>query len=147
LPVSATEVFVTLKEPPLRRVQDGANYLRFRVGPDLSLSIGARIKRPGPKLESMATELSAVKMDLSGELDAYERLLTDAMHGDQLLFVRQDAVEAAWAIVDPILGLETTPLHEYAVGTWGPAEADAMAADIGGWHNPLPSPPAAAKSA
>ncbi len=147
LPVTATEVFVKLKEPPLRRVQDGANYLRFRVGPDLSLSLGARIKRPGPKLESMATELSAVKMDLSGELDAYERLLTDAMRGDQLLFVRQDAVEAAWAIVDPILGPETTPLHEYAVGTWGPAEADVMAADIGGWHNPLPSPPAAAKSA
>ena len=86
----------------------------------------------------MPTELSAVKMDLSAELDAYERLLTDAMHGDQLLFVRQDAVEAAWAIVDPILGPETTPLHEYASGTWGPAEADALAAEIGGWHNPLP---------
>jgi glucose-6-phosphate 1-dehydrogenase len=78
-------------------------------------------------------------LDLSAELDAYERLLTDAMRGDQLLFVRQDAVEAAWAIVDPILGPETTPLHEYAPGTWGPAEADALAADIGGWHDPLSS--------
>jgi glucose-6-phosphate 1-dehydrogenase len=139
LPVTATEVLVQLKEPPLRRVQDGGNYFRLRVGPDLSLSIGARIKRPGPKLESMPTELTAVKMDLSAELDAYERLLTDAMRGDQLLFVRQDAVEAAWAIVDPILGPETTPLHEYSQGTWGPAEADALAADIGGWHNPLSS--------
>ena len=144
LPVTATEVFVQLKNPPLRRVQDGANYLRFRVGPDLSLNLGARIKRPGPKLESMPTELTAVKMDLSGELDAYERLLTDAMRGDPLLFVRQDEVEAAWAIVDPILGPETTPLYEYAPGTWGPAEADALAADIGGWHNPLPSSPGAA---
>jgi glucose-6-phosphate 1-dehydrogenase len=144
LPLTATEVTVQLKEPPLRKVQDGGNYLRFRVGPDLSLSLGARVKRPGPKMESMNTELTAVKMNLSAELDAYERLLTDAMRGDQLLFVRQDAVEAAWAIVDPILGPETTPLHDYAPGTWGPAEADKLAADIGGWHNPLPSTPAAA---
>jgi len=143
LPVTATEVLVKLKEPPLRRVrvQDGSNYVRFRVGPDLSLTLGARIKRPGPKLESMPTELSAVKMDLSAELDAYERLLTDAMRGDQLLFVRQDAVEAAWAIVDPILGPEATPLHEYPSGTWGPPEAEALAANIGGWNNPLPSAP------
>jgi glucose-6-phosphate 1-dehydrogenase len=139
LPVTATEVMVKLKEPPLRRVHDGANYLRFRVGPDLSLSIGARIKKPGAKLESMPTELSAVKMDLKGELDAYERLLTDAMRGDQLLFVRQDAVEAAWAIVDPILGPDATPLHEYQPGTWGPAEATGMADDIGGWHDPAAS--------
>jgi len=144
LPVTATEVLVQLKEPPLRKIQDGANYLRFRVGPDLSLSLGARIKQPGPGLRTISTELSAVKMDLSGELDAYERLLTDAMRGDQLLFVRQDAVEAAWAIVDPILGTETTPLHEYAPGSWGPAEADALAAEIGGWHNPLPPPSDAA---
>jgi glucose-6-phosphate 1-dehydrogenase len=144
LPLTATEVLVQLKEPPLRNVPDGGNYLRFRVGPDLSLSIGARIKRPGPGLQAVPTELTAVKMDLSGELDAYERLLTDAMHGDQLLFVRQDAVEAAWAIVDPILGTEATPLHEYAPGSWGPAEADSMAAEIGGWHNPAPPPPDAA---
>jgi glucose-6-phosphate 1-dehydrogenase len=144
LPVTATEVLVQLKEPPLRNVPDGGNYLRFRVGPDLSLSIGARTKRPGPGLQTVPTELTAVKMDLSGELDAYERLLTDAMHGDQLLFVRQDAVEAAWAIVDPILGTETTPLHEYGPGTWGPAEAHALAAEIGGWHNPAPPPPDAA---
>ena len=145
LPVTATEVLVKLKEPPLRRVQDGANYLRFRVGPDLSLASG-RASSARAEVESMPTELSAVKMDLSGELDAYERLLTDAMRGDQLLFVRQDAVEAAWAIVDPILGPKRR-LCTNTPGTWGPAEADALAADIGGWHNPLPSPPAAAKSA
>jgi glucose-6-phosphate 1-dehydrogenase len=144
LPLTATEVLVQLKAPPLRKIPDGSNYLRFRVGPDLSLSLGARIKKPGPGLCTIPTELSAVRMDLSGELDAYERLLTDAMHGDQLLFVRQDAVEAAWVIVDPILGTEATPLHEYAPGTWGPAETDAMAAEIGGWHNPAPPPPGAA---
>jgi glucose-6-phosphate 1-dehydrogenase len=144
LPVTATEVLVELKRPPLRKIQDENNYLRFRVGPDLSLSLGARIKRPGPGLRTMPTELSAVKMDLAGELDAYERLLTDAMRGDQLLFVRQDAVEAAWAIVDPILGTETTPLCEYTSGSWGPAEADTLAAEIGGWRNPMPPPPGSA---
>ena len=138
LPVTATEVLVQLKRPPLRRIQDDSNYVRFRVGPDLSLSIGARVKRPGPGFHTMPVELSAVQMDLSAELDAYERLLTDAMRGDQLLFVRQDAVEAAWAIVDPILGTDTTPLHEYAPGSWGPAEADALAAEIGGWRDPQP---------
>lgn len=139
LPVTATEVMVKLKDPPLRHFKHGANYFRYRVGPDLSLAIGARVKRPGPGLNTQRTELTAVKMDLSGELDAYERLLTDAMHGDQLLFVRQDAVEAAWAIVDGILGPDTTPLYSYAPGTWGPQEAEAMAADIGGWHQPAAS--------
>ena len=85
---------------------------------------------------SMPTELSVVQLDRANELDAYDRLLTDAMRGDQLLFVRQDAVEAAWAIVDPILGEDTTPLAEYQPGTWGPTEADRLAADLGGWHNP-----------
>jgi glucose-6-phosphate 1-dehydrogenase len=70
-------------------------------------------------------------------MDAYERLLGDAMAGDAMLFAREDAVEAAWQVVEPIL--ETaTPVHEYAPGTWGPREADRLAADIGGWHDPLP---------
>ncbi len=136
LPVTAMEVLVKLKEPPLRRHVDQNNYFRFRLGPDLSLSLGARVKKPGPGLTSIPAELSAVKMDRANELDAYERLLTDAMHGDQMLFVRQDAVEAAWAIVDPILGEGTTPLSEYQPGSWGPPEADRLVADIGGWHNP-----------
>jgi len=136
LPVTATEVLVKLKTPPLRRHEHQTNYFRFRLGPELSLSIGARVKKPGPELTSMPVELSAVKLDRANELEAYERLLTDAMRGDQLLFVRQDAVEAAWAIVDPILGPDTTPLHEYQPGTWGPGEAYQIAADCGGWHDP-----------
>jgi len=136
LPVTATEVLVKLKAPPLRRHADVNNYFRFRLGPDLSLSLGARVKKPGPEMVSMPSELSAVKLDRANELDAYERLLTDAMRGDQLLFVRQDAVEAAWAIVDPILGADTTPLSEYQPGTWGPPQAEQLAADIGGWHDP-----------
>ncbi len=139
LPVTATEVLVKLKQPPLRRRTNQNNYFRFRLGPDLSINLGAQIKRPGAEMVSMPVELSAVQLDLSGELMPYERLLTDAMRGDTLLFVRQDAVEAAWAIVDPILGSDTTPLYFYPRGTWGPPEADRLVADVGGWHNPEPS--------
>ncbi len=139
LPATATEVLVKLKPPPLRRPGNDTNYFRLRLGPDLSINVGARIKRPGAEMVSMPVELSAVQLDLSAELLPYERLLTDAMRGDSLLFVRQDAVEAAWAIVDPILGADKTPVHVYPRGSWGPPEADALAADIGGWHNPEPS--------
>jgi glucose-6-phosphate 1-dehydrogenase len=135
LPVTATEVFVKLKKPPLGGLDQEANYFGFRLGPDLSISIGARVKRPGAEMVSMPSELSAVKQNRSEELDAYERLLTDAMHGDNMLFVREDVVEAAWSIVEPILG-NVAPLREYDPGTWGPAEADQLAADVGGWHNP-----------
>jgi glucose-6-phosphate 1-dehydrogenase len=135
LPMTATEVLVKLRRPPVGKVGPGSNYFRFRLGPDLSLSVGARIKRPGPGLDSMPMELSAVNKARSGELEPYERLLTDAMHGDAMLFVREDAVEAAWSIVEPILG-NVAPVHLYEAGEWGPAEADRLAADIGGWHNP-----------
>ena len=117
------------------RSPEGSNYFRFRVSPELSLSLGARIKRPGAGLESMPVELSAVNQTRSGDLQPYERLLTDAMRGDALLFVRQDAVESAWSIVEPILG-DVTPAHIYEPGTWGPDEATQLAADVGGWHNP-----------
>jgi glucose-6-phosphate 1-dehydrogenase len=88
---------------------------------------------------SMPVELSAVERSEGDELDPYERLLGDAMRGDALLFVRQDAVEAAWSIVEPILG-DVAPLHEYEPGTWGPAEAVGLAADVGGWHDPQEGP-------
>jgi len=139
LPVTATEVLVRLKRPPLGKLDSGGNYFRFRLGPDLSLNLGARIKQPGPGFLSMPTELSAIKTTQCEDLGPYERLLTDAMHGDALLFVRQDAVEAEWAIVDPILD-GATPLHMYEPGTWGPAEVAELAADIGGWHNPQKEP-------
>jgi glucose-6-phosphate 1-dehydrogenase len=135
LPLTATEVLVKLRRPPVGKADPGNNYFRFRLGPDLSLSLGARVKRPGPGLDSIPVELSAVNEPRSGELAPYERLLTDAMHGDGMLFVREDAVEAAWSIVEPILG-DVTPAHVYEPGAWGPAEADQLAADIGGWHNP-----------
>src|SRR5262249_15400416 len=145
LPVTATEVVVKLRRPPLRRLSHReANTFRFRLGPDVALSLSARVKKPGPDLVGATVELAAVKRKGSDEADAYERLLTDAMNGDPTLFVRQDAVEAAWAVVEPILG-NVTPLQFYEPGSWGPRDADGLAADLGGWDNPAPSPkPAAA---
>ena len=136
LPVTATEVFVKLRKPPLSKSgYEGRNYYRFRLGPNIELSVGARVKQPGPLLAPMPVELSAVKYSTADEMEAYERLLTDAMKGDQLLFVRQDAVEAAWAIVDPILG-DCCPVENYEPGTWGPPDSRELAASIGGWHDP-----------
>jgi len=139
LPVTATEVLVKLRQPPLSKLPPGSNFYRFRLGPDLSLSLGARIKRPGPLVDSIPTELTAVQQSLANEMDAYERLLTDAMKGDPLLFVRQDAVDAAWVIVDTILN-NTVPVHPYDCATWGPEEATRLAMDVGGWSNPAGKP-------
>jgi glucose-6-phosphate 1-dehydrogenase len=138
LPVTATEVLVRLRRPPLRKVnrRDDANYFRFRLGPNMELSLGARVKKPGPSMAGMNVELEAVKSARGDEEEAYERLLTDALHGDAILFVREDAVEAAWAAVAPILD-DTRPVHVYAPGTWGPKEADHLPRDVGGWHNPV----------
>jgi glucose-6-phosphate 1-dehydrogenase len=136
LPLTATEVIVDLKRPPLSRLSpEDSNYFRFRLGPKISISIGARVKKPGTEFGSIPTELMAVRDAGKDEVDAYERLLTDAMKGDPTLFVREDAVESAWAVVNDILD-SATPVHPYAPGTWGPAEADRLTAGIEGWHNP-----------
>ena len=138
LPVTTTEVMVTLKRPPLRKLGVGdTNYFRFRLSPEVIIAVGAQVKRPGDQTVSELTELKLVHVPDGEEMDAYERLLHDAMAGDGTLFARQDAVEAAWAIVQPILG-DVTPVHEYRPGTWGPAEADKLTADVDGWHNPSP---------
>jgi glucose-6-phosphate 1-dehydrogenase len=137
LPVTATEVIVKLRKPPLDTLAGNtSNCFRFRLGPDdISLSLSAQVKRPGEELVSMPAKLTAVEKQTADEVDAYERLLGDAMHGDGMLFVREDAVEAAWAIVEPILD-SAGPVHLYEPGSWGPQEADRLTADVGGWHNP-----------
>ena len=135
LPVKATEVVVRLRESPLWRVPFGANYVCFRLDPDFRVNLGIRVKRPGYDLVPESTELSVMKLDIGGAVSPYERLLTDAMRGDGMLFVREDAVETAWSAVDGVTD-RSLPLHEYQPGTWGPPEADALAADFGGWHNP-----------
>jgi len=137
LPVTATEVLVKLKGAPLKTLAgSGTNRFRFRLGPgELSISLKAEVKRPGADLVPMPADLVAVKQSNPEEVDAYERLLSDAMKGDPMFFVREDETEAEWAVVDPILG-DRTPVHEYKPGTWGPAEAARLAADVGGWEDP-----------
>ena len=137
LPVTTTEVLVKLRKPPLDIVgAESNNHFRFRLGPgDISLNLSARVKLPGEELVSKPANLSAVEEDRADEVDAYERLLGDAMHGDGMLFVREDAVEAAWAIVDSVLANESA-LYQYEPGSWGPAEADRLTQDVGGWHKP-----------
>jgi glucose-6-phosphate 1-dehydrogenase len=143
MPVTTTEVVVYLKRPPIVRLAPGhGNYVRFRLSPEVTLAVGAQVKTPGEAMEGEKTELSFLDKPEGDELDAYERLLGDAMEGDGTLFARQDSVEASWAIVDPILGNQT-PLFEYEPGTWGPAEGERLTADAGGWHCPAPSPAAA----
>ncbi len=134
LPVTATEVLVTLKRPPLRKV-GATNYYRFRLGPDMTIAAAALVKKPGEQWKSECTELKLVHTREGDEMEAYERLLSDAMIGDGMLFAREDAVEAAWAVVQPILG-DVTPVLEYDPGTWGPREADRLTEEIGGWHMP-----------
>ncbi len=141
LPVTATEVTVTLKGPPLRHTPaDERNTVSFRLSPDVFISLGARAKRPGEQMASEPVELKVVHHPTADDLDAYERLLVDAMAGDAMLFAREDGVEAAWGVVQPILD-DPTPVREYAPGTWGPAEADALATEVGGWHAPAGGAP------
>src|ERR1700692_4174185 len=120
LPVTTTEVLIKLRKPPLDILGDeSSNLFRFRLGPgEISLSLSARVKRPGEELVSKPAHLSVVEEPTADEVDAYERLLGDAMHGDGMLFVREDAVEAAWAVGEPILG-NASPVHQYEPGSWG----------------------------
>jgi glucose-6-phosphate 1-dehydrogenase len=132
-----TEVLVMLKPPPLSNLCSGqANYVRFRLSPDVTIAIGARVKRPGEQLIGDPTELKVVNHPRGDEMDAYERLLSDAMTGDGSLFAGQDGVEAAWAVVQPVLELGTR-VHDYEPGTWGPSESDKLTADICGCHSPV----------
>jgi glucose-6-phosphate 1-dehydrogenase len=136
LKVTATEVVVLFKRPPLGRAPASEqNYFRFRLGPDVSIAAGVRVKHPGAKMTAMLTELAAVKNSPGDQVGSYERLLSDAMKGDALLFVREDGVEVSWGVVEHILG-NVSPLHFYEQGSWGPIESENLAKDIGGWRNP-----------
>jgi glucose-6-phosphate 1-dehydrogenase len=144
LPVTVCEVRVALRRPPQSVFDDvplaHANSLRFRVSPEVVIALGARAKQPGENM--IGTDVELTFMERTGdEMAPYERLLGDALHGEATLFAREDAVEAAWRVVDPVLH-DPSPPHPYAPGSWGPAEADALVARIGGWHNPAPKEPA-----
>ncbi len=139
LATTATEVLVELREPPQVVFHEAApvmgNYVRFRLGPDVAIALGASGKRPGEAMAGEALELSFLRHPSTDEMDAYARLLGDAMEGDATLFARQDAVEAAWAIVDPLLAASPPPIL-YDRNSWGPGEADRLTADVGGWNDP-----------
>jgi glucose-6-phosphate 1-dehydrogenase len=140
LPATATEVLVELKPPPQKLFADAesavsrANYLRFRLSPDAALALAARVKLAGQEFVGEQRELYLLEQRPKEEAP-YERLLGDAMAGDGALFTREDAVEAAWAVVDPVL--KTHPrARTYKRGTWGPKEADTILAPGAAWHNP-----------
>jgi glucose-6-phosphate 1-dehydrogenase len=136
MPTSTTEVFVELRRPPLAKdFPEFGNYVRFRLSPQVVLGMGIRVKKPGEEMVGESCEMTFVHHEEGDEMDAYERLLGDAMTGDPMLFAREDAVERAWEIVEPILGT-VTELHEYEPGSWGPTEADRLTAEVGGWHAP-----------
>ena len=129
-----------LRRAPLVQLADGeSNYVRLRLGPQMTIAIGARVKRPGETMASDPTELALVHHPVASEMTAYERLLGDAMAGDPTLFAREDAVDQAWRVVEPILD-HAGPVPSYAKGSWGPRDADALTANAGGWHDPLPDP-------
>jgi glucose-6-phosphate 1-dehydrogenase len=137
LPVTCTEVLVELKDPPHTVFAENGpahNYVRFRLSPEVLVSIRARSKMPGEKMHGEDVDLVARHHPID-EMAPYERLLSDAMCGNPSLFVREDAVEAAWRVVEQILD-QATPVYPYEPNTWGPAEAEQMIADDGGWHNP-----------
>jgi glucose-6-phosphate 1-dehydrogenase len=138
LPVTATEVFVQLRPPPAiySDAPPPPNYLRFRISPDMSISLGAMVKSPGEHMDGEAVELLAAHHPSGQEMEAYERLLGDAMKGDSTLFAREDYVEQAWRIVDPVLN-GSTPVFEYDQHTWGPAEVPKAIVPCGGWRDPV----------
>ena len=140
LPVTATEVVVEMRQPPARVFGDlgpeHPNYLRFRLSPETAIALGAHAKRPGPAMQGRDVELFVDQRD-KDEADAYERLIGAALIGDTSLFARQDEVEAAWAVVEPVLKVDSVP-YEYTPGTWGPKRADDVVEGECSWHNPGP---------
>jgi glucose-6-phosphate 1-dehydrogenase len=137
LPVTCTEVLARFRKPPTV-IPAGAlaqDHLRLRISPEVTIAMGVTVMSPGEEMVGQAVEMLASHHPLAGEIGDYERVLGAAMHGDTSLFAREDYVEEAWRIVDPILKSQT-PIYEYEVNTWGPAEV-LRVTPPGGWHNPI----------
>ncbi len=134
LPVTCTEVMAHFRRPPTIFNQPGLgqNYLRFRISPQITIAIGANVMAPGSELKGETVEMVAARRPLADESEPYELLLGDAMAGDSTLFARQDYVEEAWRIVDPVLKA-ATPVYQYDVDTWGPKEVAQNVVPAGGW--------------
>jgi glucose-6-phosphate 1-dehydrogenase len=137
LPVASTEVLARFRKPPAV-IEDSAlsrNHLRFRISPEMTIAVGTTVMGPGEFLKGESVEMIASRRPRPDEMDAYERVLGDAMAGDATLFAREDYVEEAWRIVDPALKAGT-PIYLYEKGTWGPVVVDQRVSPPGGWHNP-----------
>jgi glucose-6-phosphate 1-dehydrogenase len=138
LPVTCTEIVVEFRRPPREvfgeLVPSLSSHLRLRLNPEVLIALGMRVKVPGERMAGEDVELIVTRQP-GDELTPYERLLGDALRGDLGLFGRQDAIEAQWAVVDPILG-DVTPVYEYARGTWGPREATRLIEGDDGWLDP-----------
>ena len=138
LPVTCTEVITKLKCPPVTKFTDTRipqNYIRFRISPDMTIAMGVSVAAVEDESKRDAVELVASRQPQKEEMEAYERVLTDAMSGDSSIFARQDYVEEAWRIVDPVLKADT-PVYSYEPHSWGPKEADAITPP-GGWVDPV----------
>ncbi len=138
LPVTCTEILVRLRRPPnvFPSAVLESNHYRFRIGPDVTFAIGMMAKSSDDDLRGELTEVVAMQGPRADEMDAYERVLRDAMAGDATLFAREDYVEEAWRIVDR--GIKgNTPVYEYEPGTWGPVQVEENMVPPDGWHNPV----------
>ncbi|HUB27563.1 MAG TPA: glucose-6-phosphate dehydrogenase [Tepidisphaeraceae bacterium] len=137
LPITCTEVLVRFHQPPeiYSHKSLPANYFRFRISPDIAIAVGTQVLDEGETMEGRSVELMAARDTRAEGMDAYERLLHDAMQGDATLFAREDSVEQAWRVVQPVLKAPT-PLFEYEPNTWGPKEAEQLTAGYGPWHEP-----------
>ncbi|MBV8572000.1 MAG: glucose-6-phosphate dehydrogenase [Acidobacteriaceae bacterium] len=138
LPVTSTEVLVRLRLPPeiYSRNTLARNHIRFRINPEVAIAMGVMALAPGEDLRTQVVEMVASRQPCPEEMDAYEKVLGDAITGDATLFARQDYVEEAWRIVDTVLKANT-PVYEYDPGTWGPEETAQRIAPAEGWNNPV----------
>ena len=137
LPVTSTETLGRFRKPP-SVVPDSAlsrNHLRFRISPEMTIAIGTTVLAQGDTMTGENVEMVASRHPRPEEMEAYERVLGDAMSGDSTLFAREDYVEEAWRIVDAVLKADT-PVYPYGKGTWGPSEVEQAVSPPGGWHNP-----------
>lgn len=141
LPVTAAEAVVEFKRPPRETfgeiVAPSSGHMRFRIGPDVSVALGARVKTPGDRMVGEDVELILTRQP-GADLPPYQRLLGDAMNGNNELFTREDIVDAEWRIVNDILD-DVTPLYSYVPDTWGPSEAEELLGSDGPWLNPKPT--------
>jgi glucose-6-phosphate 1-dehydrogenase len=144
MPVTCTEILVRLRRPPVVYHAETLkqNQVRFRINPDVQIALGAMVLKPDQEMEGQSIEMLASHHPAANEMDAYERVLGEAIAGDTTLFAREDYVEEAWRIVDPVLRADT-PVYAYEAGTWGPKEANQSIVPPGGWHAPdlTPAPP------